>query len=90
MPITQARMIAVLDEANVARTALRDLRDAVREIISSAPSAIAAVTQINALLAATRVPPCSAIDIERAHFSRVAKRNVSNARYMRQQRRGMG
>ena len=86
MPITQARMIALLDEADAMRTAFHDTRDTIKEIIYSAPSAIAAVTQINAYIAEARVPSVSATRAERAHFSRVARRNASNARYMRQQR----
>jgi hypothetical protein len=86
VPITQARMLALLDEAEAQREGVYELRDTIREIIVRAPTAIAAVTQINTLLAVTTLPRCPAMLAERAHFSRVAKRNVSNARYMRQQR----
>jgi|HubBroStandDraft_1064217.scaffolds.fasta_scaffold102744_2 hypothetical protein len=86
MPITQERMLAVLAEAEGAQDALTTLQETVREIIVESGNAGIALASIKNVFSENVVPNMPRCSLERAHFTRVNKRNRTNASYMRAKR----
>lgn len=86
MPITQARMLAVLSEADECHDALVTLRGNIQQVLDSDLDDYAIVVSIAAMLSAIDEPAMPACAVERAHFARVRRRNEKNAHYMRGKR----
>lgn len=87
MPLTQTRMIAVLDDARAISTTLDALRDDVRGVLGQgSTSAELKLRAISALVDAHCVPSTPALVIERNHFARCARSNSKNAEKMARRR----
>lgn len=87
MPITQKRMLAVLDESEAAHEALVDVRKTIEDVLAR-NEAQAAASAIKLFLQTTLVPSIEATKSEREHFKRAEKRNERNAEYMKNKRVG--
>jgi hypothetical protein len=85
MPITQERMLAVLDEARSCEEAFRAFRDNVRSALS-APNAATALAVIRVASEMTIVPAMTQCAVERSHFQRTQRGNARNAARMRRAR----
>ena len=92
MPITQARMLAVIAEAEAARDALISLHESARAILFDRQmrDVVLAFAQLQALIGALRVPALEACTREHNHFLVARKRNAKNAEYMRVRRSTQG
>ena len=86
MPITQARMLAILAEAEGASQAFTELRVSIAEALARWPDAKQARVVIEALVEQMHAPTMTACQIERRHFDRVSRKNDKNARYMQGKR----
>ncbi len=89
MPITQERMLRVLDESEDLDNWARDLRRDLLAAIHSPMSDEAKMEAITLLLEAP-VPACVQSAIERDHFRRTRRRNEKSAQRMRLKRTGTG
>ena len=85
MPITQARMLKVLDEASALSAWAEELRADLELILCSDLSDNSALGAINARLK-YGPPACVQCAIERDHFRRARRRNDSSAKRMRTKR----
>ena len=79
MPITQERMIEVLDEAEALRTMLLELRRSVLDALN--------IEAARYIINASPIPLCPALVAERNHFARSRARNEKNAQAMTAKRR---
>ena len=86
MPLTQDRMIAVIEEAERARDTLHDVRRTVSDIITRAQDARAALSAIRAYMEATSVTSMPSVEREAQHFRTARQRNTKNAERMRRAR----
>jgi len=87
MPITQARMLSVLDESDkLARWASELRSDILRALGSPTTDGQAKLDVIRLIVMQENAPACIQCAIERDHFRRAARRNESSARRMRAQR----
>lgn len=87
MPITQDRMIAVLNEAHSAREALRNMKSEIQRIMDHTDNAQVTLAAIRLVLETTNLPEMPRTLIETAHFDRARKSNERNAGYMAVKRR---
>ena len=86
MPVTQARMLAVLSEADECHDALVALRASLQQVLDSDLDAGMVVVALAAIMGTSGEPSMAACAVERAHFARVRRRNEKNACYMRGKR----
>lgn len=83
MPITQERMLQVLEEASRLEDWTNALRHDVRGILDSVMSSDAKLEALAAILDISHPPACTQLAIERDHFRRARQRNIKSARRMR-------
>jgi hypothetical protein len=85
MPITQERMLAVLDEAQECAEQFRTFRRNIRSALDSGMRE-GALAAISVACQMAIVPAMTQCAIERAHFSRSQRANSRNAARMRRKR----
>lgn len=83
MPITQERMLQVLEEASRLEDWTQNLRNDIRGILDSVMSSEAKLEALAAMLDISNPPSCIQLAIERDHFRRSRRRNEKSARRMR-------
>lgn len=94
MPITQARMQAILGEAQALRDGWRDFSLALSEVINKRgqPYGVS-LAEIAVIVGRSEIPPTPALAAERNHFAKSERKNDTNARNMalkRAERKGEG
>lgn len=83
MPITQERMLQVLEEASRLEDWSTALRNDIRGVLASPMSHEAKLEALVAILDISNPPACTQLAIERDHFRRARRRNEKSARRMR-------
>lgn len=86
MPITQARMHALLLDGEAQARALSSLREDIQCAIAASASPLTAISAISNILATSPLPARSALDRERALFDATKGKNERNARHMKGKR----
>lgn len=83
MPITQARMQAILGEAQALRDGWRDFASALSEVINKRgqPYGVS-LAEIAVIVNRSTLPATPALAAERNHFAKSARKNDTNARNM--------
>lgn len=88
MPITQLRMLQVLEEASRLEDWAGILRNDIRNVLDSVMSSEAKIEALAAILDISHPPACLQLAIERDHFRRTKRKNEKNARRMQLKRGG--
>jgi len=86
MPITQQRMIDVMDEATGVVKWATALREDIESLLRSSMAPESKLEALDALVAISPAPSCVKIAIERDHFRRTQRRNERSAERMRLKR----
>lgn len=88
MPITQARMQAILGEAQALRDGWRDFSLALRETLAKREQPFGVtLAEVSVLVERHGLPATPALAAERNHFAKSARKNDTNARNMAAKRR---
>lgn len=90
MPITQQRMLSVLEEASRLEDWGNMLRADIRNVLDSPMSEVAKLEALVAMLDISNPPACTQLAIERDHFRRARRRNEKSAKRMQLKRAGAG
>ena len=90
MPITQQRMLAVVNEALDARQWATELIADARALLASEHPHSVKLHMLDYLFSTALVPPLPHAQREREHFAKTQRRNAQAAKRMRQARRAEG
>jgi hypothetical protein len=83
MPITQARMLAIISEAQALRDGWRDFALALSEVVAKRGQPYGlSLAEIATLVERNALPATPALTAERNHFVKQGKRNEKNAKSM--------
>lgn len=91
MPITQARMQAIISEAQALRDGWRDFAFAISGVIAKRGQPFeVSLAEIAVIVGSSALPATPALAAEQNHFARQAARNEKNARAMALKRTAAG